>query len=365
MSAITNERATVTHDPLVSVILPVYNGSASIGDTIESALRQTYRNLEILVIDDGSTDNTMDVIKERAGNDPRVRILRQVNSGVARARNRGLAAAQGEFIAPLDADDLWDPAKIERQVRRMHEAGGEVGMVYCWWAWIDGEGTVLDRSPRWRVEDEALSMLLQVNYTGNASVPLYRRRALEQVGGYDESLAEQRGRGCEDWDVALKVAEQYSVAVVPEVLVGYRRSPDSMSTSCETMWRSQKLVTQSVRRRNPALAAPLFQRSQDQFALYLAGVSFWSGSYLRAVFWGLRSWRSGLMFRVIPHVLRVFRSRLRSRHTGAVVMRPGVRIEKRRIPEPLIRYDEIYQAIARQQPKRAAGTAARKGWDPT
>ena len=81
------------------------------------------------MVDDGSTDGTRAVVEERAGGDPRVRIISQRNSGVARARNRALAEAQGEFIAPLDADDLWSPVKIERQVQRMHEAGAETGLV--------------------------------------------------------------------------------------------------------------------------------------------------------------------------------------------------------------------------------------------
>jgi glycosyltransferase involved in cell wall biosynthesis len=348
MSSITTDRPPQTEDPLVSVILPVYNGEASIGATLESALRQTYRNIEVIVIDDGSTDRTPAVVEERAAGDTRVQIIRQTNGGVAHARNRGLAAARGEFIAPLDADDLWDPTKVERQVRRMGEAGGETGLVYCWWVWIDGEGAVLDRSPRWHVEQDALAMLLQVNFTGNASVPLYRRHVLEHIGGYDEKLAEQRGQGCEDWDVALKVAERYPVAVTPEVLVGYRRRHNSMSTSCGVMWRSQMLVTQELRRRRPALAARLFQRSADQFALYLAGVSFWSGSYVRAIGWGLRAWRSGLAFQVLPHVLRVFARRLSGRRrASALAMRPGVRLDESGIPEPLIPYDRLYRRIMR------------------
>ena len=121
-------------------------------------------------------------------------LLAQANRGVAAARNRALAAARGEFIAPLDADDLWDPTKIERQVRRMIEAGDGTGLVYCWWVSIDDDGVLLDWSPPWRFEGaRRRHHCVQVNYTGNASVPLYRRRYLEEVGGYDVTLRE-RGR---------------------------------------------------------------------------------------------------------------------------------------------------------------------------
>src|SRR6267378_894238 len=113
----------VDKDPLVSVILPVRDGESSIGDTLESALGQTYRNIEVIVVDDGSRDRTRAIVEARALRDSRVRVIGQNNRGLAASRNRALAIARGEFIAPLDADDLWDPTKMERQVHRMTEAG--------------------------------------------------------------------------------------------------------------------------------------------------------------------------------------------------------------------------------------------------
>ncbi len=329
--------------PLVSVILPVYNGESFVGQAIESALSQTWRNLEIILVDDGSTDRTLSVLEVYAARDPRVRITRQSNGGVASARNRGLAEARGEFIAPLDADDLWEPTKIEQQVRRMLEEGEETGLVYCWWVWIDESGTVLDRSPRWRVEGDIVETLLQVNCTGNASVPLYRRRCIEDAGGYDETLEQQNARGCEDWDVALKVAAHYRVAVVPALLVGYRRLPQSMSTQCDVMWKSQSLVTEELCRRNSDLSTALLRRSADQFALYIAGVSFRSGAYWKAFLWTLRAWHSGLLFRVLPYICLVLaRCLIRRVQARPEVMRPGSPLDDARVPEALIPYDRLY-----------------------
>ena len=329
--------------PLVSVILPVYNGEAFAAAAVESALRQTYRNLEIIIVDDGSHDNTLAALEAKAAGDSRIRIIRQPNGGVARARNRGLAEAKGEFIAPLDADDLWEPTKIEREVRRMLDSGPETGLVYCWWVWIDAKGTLLDRSPSWAIEGSALQTLLQVNFTGNSSVPLFRRRCLEEVGGYDEEFEQSNGRGCEDWDLALRVAARYSVAVVPAVLVGYRRRPRSMSTDWDAMRRSQELVAGGLRRRHPGLPPGLFRHSEEQFALYLAGVLFWSGAYLRAVKLALRAWRSGLLFDVLPYVMRVVLRRLSFRwRAQAQTMAPGVALDAGRIPETLVPYDRIY-----------------------
>lgn len=342
-------------EPLVSIILPVYNDETSIGQTMESALCQTYRNIEIIVVDDGSSDRSRAILEDYAARDSRVHILTQANRGVAWARNNGIGIARGEFIATLDADDLWDPAKIERQARRMLESGEETGLVYCWWVWIDAGGIVLDRSPKWMVEGRAFETMLQVNFTGNASVPMYRRSCLEQVGLFDESLARNNAGGCEDWDLALRVAERFQVAVVPELLVGYRRRPGSMSTRCEIMWRSQQSVAEGVRRRNPGLDPSSFVWSESQFALYLAGTAFWSGDIRGAVKWGLRARTSRLLPLILPSVIRMLSRRLFSRwkHTRQV-MKPGQSIEGVQIEGPFIPYDRIYRRWSWTYPRKKA-----------
>lgn len=348
-------------EPLVSVIIPVHNEEMLLGDTIESALCQTYRNLEIIVVDDGSTDGTAEVVEAYAAHDPRIRLIRQSNAGVARARNRGLSEARGEFIAPLDSDDMWDPRKIELQVERFRESGDDTGMVYCWWVWIDNRGTILDRSPGWRVEGRStLPFLLQVNYTGNASVPLYRRRCIEDVGGYDEELIEKDAQGCEDWDLALKIAARYEVAVVPALLTAYRRSQGRMSMNYETMWRSQTLVAEGARKR-AGLSPALSRRSADQFALYIAGGQFWSGNYPQAFVWALRAWRSGLLFAVLPYILKVLCGNLpRGRASHGLMMKPGMPLDPDKISGPLIPYDRIHSPDVPMPRDVPGGDGARK-----
>jgi glycosyltransferase involved in cell wall biosynthesis len=337
-----------TLGPLVSVIVPVYNGESHIEATLDSALQQTYRNIEVIVVDDGSRDRTREIVEARALSDSRLRVIGQTNRGVVAARNRGLGVARGEFVAPLDADDLWDPAKIERQVSRMIEAGDGTGLVYCWWVSIDADGAVLDSSPRWRIEGNAAETLLEVNYTGNASVPLYRRRNIEEVGGFDVALGD-RHAGCEDWDLALKVAERSCVGLVPSVLVAYRRRRESISTRTDQMWRSYALVMKGARQRRPKMSRALMRRSHDQFALYLAGVSFWSGDYGQAVVCGLRAARSGLALRVMPYVIRLFLKKiLRHNRGGRQVVRPGLAFGSWQMPQPLIPYDLIYSRGVRR-----------------
>lgn len=328
--------------PLITVIIPVYNGAEYVGETIESALRQTYRNLEVIVVDDGSTDATLSVLQSYAHQDERVRVISQPNSGVSKARNTAIAAARGEFIAPLDADDLWLPTKLDRQLRRMLEAGEDTGIVYTWWAWIDERGIIVDRSPRWTIEGDVLDKLMYINFIGNASVPLFRKHCLVEAGGYNPELAAAKSGGCEDLEVALRIASRYSIAVVPDILVGYRRVPGSMSTACDTMWRSRQMILRNILPLRPDITTALLRRSDRQFSIYLAALSFWSGNVRQAIRWGLRSGVK-LPFLFAPHILKAL---LRPKPTQqtAQIMRPGETIDAASIPEPLLPYDLIFPA---------------------
>ena len=316
-------------------MIPAYDAERYLAATLESALAQTCRDIEILVVDDGSRDRTREIADAFAARDPRVRVLSQANGGVSSARNHAIAEARGAFIAPLDADDIWDPAKLERQLRRMHEAGDATGMVYCWWVWMNDRAAALDASPRWRVEGDAADALLQINFVGCASIPLFRRSVLLEAGAYDETL----GQGCDDWDATLRVAERTRVAVVPAVLVGYRRRSDSLSADTAQMLRSYRALMTRVRARRPSLDPAIARRSIDQFALYLASVSYRSGAYLKALGWGLRSLRSTLPLQVLPSAARV----LRAAAPPALTVRAGESFADWTLPNPLVPYDRIYE----------------------
>jgi glycosyltransferase involved in cell wall biosynthesis len=344
--------------PLVSVIVAAYNAAAHIDAACRSALAQTHRRLEVIVVDDGSTDETAAVVGRLALDDPRVRLVSQTNAGVAAARNAAIAASSGEFLAPLDADDLWDSRKLERQLELITLCP-QVGLVYCWWVSIGDDGTVLDRSPRWRVEGQVAPRLAEVNFTGNSSVPLFRRAVVAEVGGYDPRLRASGAEGCEDWDLAIRVAERMEVAVAPHVLVAYRRRLDGMSTSCDTMWRSQLQVTAAVAARQPSLSREIIARSHGQFALYLAGVSFWAGDLAAAVRWGLRVRPIRLLVGVLPHAARVLARRAVARAARTGTRLSGLRFADDALPEPLIPYDAMYarrwSAMGLDEPARGEG----------
>lgn len=275
--------------PLVSVIIPAYNAEAYLGEALHSVLDQTYDHLEVLVIDDGSQDRTAEIVREVAAADERVRLLQQENGGVAAARNYGIEYARGVYIAPLDADDLFYPRKLEAQVARMEDGGERVGMVYSWWISMDQEGRVFGGASPWNLEGEVYEQLLYVNFIGNASVPLFRRSALEQVGGYDESLRARGGQGCEDWELALRVAERYEVRLAPGYHVAYRGVPGSMSALGETMATSYRLVMSDIKQRRPDLPDDLFQWSSGNFYSYLAGQAYGSRRRAEAIKWMLKA----------------------------------------------------------------------------
>ncbi|MGB6014954.1 MAG: glycosyltransferase family A protein, partial [Nodosilinea sp.] len=123
------DQGKVTGSPLVSVIIPAYNAERFVGRTLEAVLAQTYTALEVLVVDDGSQDATGDIVRRYQQQDPRIKLLHQQNAGVAAARNLAVATAQGEFIAPVDADDIWFPHHIEAQVNCFLASPASVGLV--------------------------------------------------------------------------------------------------------------------------------------------------------------------------------------------------------------------------------------------
>lgn len=248
---------------VVSVIVPAYNAAATIGQTLESCLAQTHRALEVIVVDDGSTDATAEIVRSFAARDPRIRLLQQENAGVAAARNLAIAHAQGDYVAPLDADDLWHPEKVEAQVATMRRGGQRIGVAYCWWRRVDMAGLVTNEE--WRPyphEGDVYTALIMGNFLGCSSVPLIRRTCLAEIGGYDPGLRAQGAQGCEDLKLYLQLAERYQFALVPRFLVGYRVTLGNMSSDARQMLRSQKIVLAEARRHHPSLPARLFRLAE-------------------------------------------------------------------------------------------------------
>ena len=207
--------------PLISVIIPAYNAQKTIRETIESVLNQTFKDFELIVIDDGSQDSTVEIVS--AFSDPRLRLFSYPNAGVSASRNRGLAQANSEFISFLDADDLWTPDKLEAQLRAL-EANPQAAVAYSWTDYIDESGQFLFPGNHPTATGDVYSELLINDFLENGSNPLIRREALIKVGGFDESLC-----GPEDWELFIRLAACYPFVVVPRSQILYRLSTNSIS----------------------------------------------------------------------------------------------------------------------------------------
>jgi glycosyltransferase involved in cell wall biosynthesis len=212
--------------PLVSAIIPTYNRRHDIVHAVWSVLTQTYpaTRIEIIIVDDGGTDDTSEVLTWCLGD--RVRILRKPNGGVASARNHGLAAARGEYLAFLDSDDEWLPTKIEKQVEFL-ASRPRFGMVLTDVEEID-EARVAFGTYRRRPHIKEDGFVLRWVLRSPALVPpsaLLRRAVYEEVGGFDESLPT-----AEDLDFHLRVARRWPIGVIEESLTRARRSAKGLST---------------------------------------------------------------------------------------------------------------------------------------
>jgi GT2 family glycosyltransferase len=204
--------------PLVSVIIPTYNRQKLVQEAITSVLRQTYADYEVIVVDDGSTDDTGLVLEQRYG--ATIRYFYQDNQGESAARNLGIGRAKGEYIAFLDSDDLWHPKKLEHQVDAF-EVSKDAGMISTQAYWINYEGLKLRLLPHGHdLPGSTVSwedLVLDNVVAGGGSTAMVRRSCLERVGGFDVDI--QFG---EEWDLWLRLARHFRIHQIPEPLSYYR-----------------------------------------------------------------------------------------------------------------------------------------------
>lgn len=292
----------MSNQGLVSVIVPAYNAENFIGETLNSVLSQTYEKIEVIVVDDGSRDLTAAIVKNAASRDRRLKLLRQSNLGVAAARNLAIERSSGEYIAPIDADDLWYPSKIEKQILSLESAGPKAGASYCWCVSINERGKVLGLGPRWDLEGEVYQPLVLRNFIGNASVPLFRCEYLRRIGGYNAELRARNAQGCEDWEICLRLAEICEFRVVKEYLSAYRCYTQSMSYDHSAMAKSYALVIDDVQRRHPEIADRVYRWSKGMFYLYLATKSNACGDLRTSYRWLLRAIRQDWSALLLPWV---------------------------------------------------------------
>jgi len=250
--------------PKISVIIPVYNAMAYLPETITTVLEQTYTDFEVVIVNDGSTDKIEEWIVQVS--DPRIKLVSQANLGVSEARNNGIRKSQGEYLAFLDADDLWESTKLAKQVQVL-DCHPKVGLVYTWVAYIDEQGNSTGRVVRNQQEEDVWQELTKLNLIECGSVAMVRRQCFEECGVFDSDFV---GNFLEDWDMWLRIARTYPFKVVKEPLVYYRQIASSASRNWEAMAKSYQLVIEKTFANATWQELPLRNRSYGTANLVLA-----------------------------------------------------------------------------------------------
>jgi glycosyltransferase involved in cell wall biosynthesis len=245
----------------ISCVMAAHNAATTIAASVESVLRQSFSDFELIVVDDGSTDETVKVLAEI--DDGRIVVLRQPLRGPSAARNLAIARSLGEFVASIDADDIWLPRKLELQIAAI-EGCTDIAVVYGWTDFMDEKMRPSHPDVRATFEGNVQEALLRQNFIACGSNTLMRRSAVEEVGRFDETL-----NAAEDWELHTRLAARYPFAVVPEVVVLYRQSPFSISSHFLLMERDFLAACRKIFAAAPAQFRSLEVRQKSSFYRYL------------------------------------------------------------------------------------------------
>lgn len=246
----------------ITVVIPAFNATWSIGDTLGSLLAQTQGDFSVIVIDDGSTDDLGQAVSGAVGGDRRFRILRQANQGLAGARNRGLAEVRTDLVAFIDSDDIWHPRFLQ-EVSEALARTPDAPFGYALSLRFDQDGAYIP-TPTWpHVPRHDFAGLICVNTVGSGSAAIFRTEAIRAAGGFDPSLMGRDAQGAEDWKLVVRLAATGSPVLVPEYLVGYRRAFRSMSQGTPSrQLRAVRAVLDDLRAEFPDADPRLFRHAR-------------------------------------------------------------------------------------------------------
>jgi len=270
-----------TNRPAVSVILPTYNRSKTLERAINSVLKQTYSDLELIIVDDASTDNTEEIVKAFMNKDGRVIYIKHSsNTGPAGARNTGIKRSTGRYIGFQDSDDEWMPDKLEKQVKILDNSPSHTGMVYTAFIRIFSNKSIYVPPEKIRIKEGFIHYeLLNGNFIGMPTT-LIKKECFDRVGLFDESLPP-----LEDWELFLRISKYFSISYIDEALVAEFESEDSISKVKASNIRALRLILkkhyESFRKVPKALARYCFMIGDF---LYRSGDKTDAREYLKNAF---------------------------------------------------------------------------------
>jgi glycosyltransferase involved in cell wall biosynthesis len=271
-------RSSASRLPLVSVITPVFNGAPWLGESLDSALAQTFPFLEIIVVNDGSTDDSLDIARARARNDGRIRVIDQDNAGLPSARNRALKMARGAYLALLDADDAWLPNHLQLAMQAF-ERDPDLGLVHANIERVDANGARVRIPVRsWHENMDAFEALALRHEHVSCPTAVFSRLALDTVGGFDTRFT---GLGCEDRDLWLRIAARFRICYLDQVTARYRLHSTNISAASERMAlaRQMLIVKLAESARGARLVAQMEAMIDSDLGLSLSD----QGSHIQAI----------------------------------------------------------------------------------
>lgn len=275
--------------PFASIVVPAFNATETLPETLQSLQAQTFRDFEIVVVDDGSTDDTAAMIDQFAATDPRIRLVQQANRGLAGARNSGIAAARGEVIGFCDADDLWHPAKLSTHIAHF-EAEPDVGLSFSGSALIDAQSRPNRHAQRPRLTGITAAHVFKRNPVGNGSAPVFRRAALDAIAwrpkieNHRDWVFDETFRQSEDIECWLRFAlrTDWGIEGVPGLLTSYRINPNGLSANTDRQLQSWERMVKKLRPLHPAFFAKHEPAARAYQLRYLARRSVRSGDTAEA-----------------------------------------------------------------------------------
>ncbi len=270
---------------LLSIVIPVYNTEKFVGEAIQSALDQTLEDTEVIVVNDGSTDRSAEVI-ERFSDHPALRVVSQANAGNTAARNTGLGLAEGKYIGFLDSDDKWHPDKGARHVALL-ERSPDLDLTYSWSRQIDELGRDTGGRSRPRPLRPRFDDLVVQNLTGSATSIVFRRTAAEQVGGMRDEAD-----SCSDHEFVLRIAALRSgnCAAIPECLYDYRTRHGQITADWRRIQKDAAYVLEVARGLSPASVARVERRALGERLRYLAYLAFRGGERGESLGLVMKAW---------------------------------------------------------------------------